>query len=160
MARKADEGWVSRNGKPVPIPPYKPPRQKTAKGKYETTVSERVIEVLDSEDKGNGVIESDSEEETQFGLVWGSPGIPETELQDSDVEEDNIPFSELREKRKADKQQTIVLITETEDQDSELVVIDEVTFSNSDKDDSDKDDSDRGNNNRNGYTACESRKAF
>ena len=46
MARKADEGWVSRNGKPVHIPPYKPPRQKTTKGKYETTVSERVIEVL------------------------------------------------------------------------------------------------------------------
>jgi hypothetical protein len=47
-------------------------------------------------------------------------------LQDSDVEEDNIPFSELMEKRKADKQQTIVLITETEDQVSEPVVIDEV----------------------------------
>ncbi len=89
-------------------------------------MSERVIEVVDSEDKGKGVIESDSEEETQFGLVWGSPGIPETELQDSDVEEDNIPFSELMEKRKTDKQQTIVLITETEDQVSEPVVIDEV----------------------------------
>ena len=108
MARKTDEGWVSRNGTPVHIPPYKPPRQKTMKGKDETRVSEREIE-----DKGKGVIESDSEEETQFGLVWGSPGIPETELQDSDVEEDNIPFSELREKSKADKQQTIVLITAT-----------------------------------------------
>ena len=113
MARKADEGWVSRNGKPVNIPPYMAPRQKTTKGKVQTRVSTVVIEVLDSEDKGKGVVESDSEEETQLGLVWGSPGIPETELQDSDEDEDNIPFSELREKSKADKQQTIVLITAT-----------------------------------------------
>ena len=82
MARKADEGWVSRNGKPVPIPPYKPPRQMTTKGKVQTKVSRVVIEVLDSEDKGKEVVESDSEEETQLGLVWGSPGIAETELQD------------------------------------------------------------------------------
>jgi hypothetical protein len=100
MARKADEGWVSRNGKPVHIPPYKAPRQKTTKGKDETRMSERVIEVLDSEDKGKGDVESDSEEDTQLGLVWGSPGIPETELQGSDVDEDNIPFSELREKKR------------------------------------------------------------
>jgi hypothetical protein len=145
MARKADEGWVSKNGKPVHIPPYKAPRQKTTKGKDETTVSERVIEVLDSEDKGKGIVESDSEEETQLGLVWGSPGISETELQDSDVEEDNIPFSQLQTKTKADKPQPIeyvgeawkekfypfVFITETEDQVSETVedttvVIDEV----------------------------------
>ena len=46
MARKADEGWVSKNGKPVVIPPYTAPRQKTTKGKDETKVSERVIEVL------------------------------------------------------------------------------------------------------------------
>ena len=63
MARKADEGWVSRNGKPVPIPPYKPPRQMSKKGKVQTRVSRVVIEVLDSEDKGKEVVESDSEEE-------------------------------------------------------------------------------------------------
>ena len=64
MARKADEGRVSRNGKPVNIPPYKAPRQKTTKGKVQTRVSTVVIEVLDSEDKGKGVVESDSEEDT------------------------------------------------------------------------------------------------
>ncbi len=105
MARKADEGWVSRNGKPVPIPPYKPPRQKTSKGKVQTRVSRVVIEVLDSEDKGKEVVESDSDEETQLGLVWGSPGIAETELQDSDEDEDNIPFSQHKAKTNADKPQ-------------------------------------------------------
>ncbi len=56
MSRKADEGWVRKNGKPVHIPPYKTPRQKTSKGKDETRVSETVIEVLDSEGKGKGVV--------------------------------------------------------------------------------------------------------
>ncbi len=113
---------------------YKAPRQKTTKGKDQTSVNAVVIEVLDSEDKGKGVAESDSEEDTQLGLVWGSPGLPDTALQDSDVEEDNIPFSELKEK-KADKQQTIecvgkvrkeksypyVFMPETEDQASATV---------------------------------------
>jgi hypothetical protein len=98
-------------------------------------VSETVIEVLNSEDKGKGVIESDSEEETQFRLVWRSSGIPETVLQDSDVEEDNIPISQLQAKTKADKPQSIeyvgeawkvkvspfVFIPETEDQASKKV---------------------------------------
>ena len=66
MARKADEGWVSRSGKPVLIPPYKPPRQKTTKGQVQTTVIRVVIEVLDSEDKGKEVVESDSEEERGY----------------------------------------------------------------------------------------------
>jgi hypothetical protein len=85
------------------------------------TVSETVIEVLDSEDKGKGVVESDSEEETQFGLVWGSPGIPETELQDSDVEEDNIPISQLQ----ATKQGTTVDIQELQESynDEDLIPI-------------------------------------
>ena len=100
MARKADEGWVSRNGKPVNIPPYKAPRQKTTKGKVQTRVSTVVIEVLDSEDKGKGVVESDSEEEIQLGLVWGSPGIPETELQDSDEDEDNIKGQRQRRRQR------------------------------------------------------------
>ena len=139
MARQADEGWVSRNGKPVHIPPYKAPRQKTnkgktTKGKDKTSVRAVVLEFVDSEDKGKEVMESDSEEDTQLGLVWGSPGLPDTALQDSDVEEDNIPFSELKEK-KADKQQTIecvgkvrkeksypyVFVPETEDQASATV---------------------------------------
>ena len=150
MARKADEGWVSKNGRPVPIPPYKPPRQKTMKGKGQTRGSKVVIEVLDSQDKGKDVVERDSEEETQLGLVWGSPGIAETQLQDSDDGDDNIPFSQLKEKRKEDKPQPIeyvgdvwkekaspfiVLITETEPKTEEqviatveerIVVIDEV----------------------------------
>jgi hypothetical protein len=106
MSRKADEGWFSINGKPAQIPPYKAPRQKTPKVTDETKSSETVIEVLDSEDKGKegivsqdkgkAVLESDSEEDTQLGLVWGSPGIPETELPDSDEEADNIPFSKLQ----------------------------------------------------------------
>ena len=45
MARKADEGWVSRNGKPVPIPPYKPPRQKTTTEKVQKKRSTVVIEL-------------------------------------------------------------------------------------------------------------------
>ena len=122
MARRGEDGWVSRNGRPVPIPPYKPPRQKTTTGKVPTTVSKEVIEVLDSQDKGKDVVERDSEEETQLGLVWGSPGIAETQLQESDDDDDNIPFSQLKEKRKEDKPQPIeyvrdrciVLITETE----------------------------------------------
>ena len=77
MARRGEDGWVSRNGRPVPIPHYKPPRQKTTTGKVPTTVSKEVIEVLDSQER-------DSEEETQLGLVWGSPGIAETQLQESD----------------------------------------------------------------------------
>ena len=140
MARKADEGWVSRNGKPVHIPPYKAPRQKTnkgktTKGKDKTSVRAVVLEVVDSEDKGKEVMESDSEEDTQLGLVWGSPVVPEKALQDSDVEGDQIPFSELKEKRKADKEQTIecvgkvrkefvypyVFVPETEEQASAIV---------------------------------------
>ena len=137
MARKADEGWFTKNGKSVVIPPYKAPRQKTTKGKHTPKVSERVTEVLDSEDKGKEVVEVDSEDDTQLGLVWGSPGktVTETELEDSDGEGDNIPFSELKEKRKADKPQPIedvgdvlkdrvypyVFIPETEVQVSETV---------------------------------------
>ena len=49
--------------------------------------------------------QSDSEVETQLGLVWGSPGIAETELQDSDEDEDNIPFSQHKAKTNADKPQ-------------------------------------------------------
>ncbi len=83
MARKADEGWVSKNGKPVVIPPYKKPRQRSTKSTDEPKASERVREVLDSVDKGIEVVETESEEDTQLGLVWGSPGIRETNLQDS-----------------------------------------------------------------------------
>ncbi len=39
---------------------------------------------------------------------------PETEVQDSNGEEDKVPFSELKEQSKQDKTNTIVLITETE----------------------------------------------
>jgi hypothetical protein len=55
MSKKADEGW---SGKHVPlsrIPPNKAPRQ----------TKKTVIDVSESEDKA-----SDSEEDTQFGVVW------------------------------------------------------------------------------------------
>jgi hypothetical protein len=72
-----------------------------------TRGSKVVIEVFDSQDKGKDVVESDSEEDTQLGLVWGSPGIAETQLPDSDEDDDNIPFSQLKEKRKEDKPQPL-----------------------------------------------------
>jgi hypothetical protein len=95
MAKKADEGWLNKNGKPSRIPPYKAPRQTRYEGRGQTRQGARVEHVTETEDKGNGTTESDdSEEETQFGVVWEKFIIPETEEQEGQIDEVHIPSIE------------------------------------------------------------------
>jgi hypothetical protein len=124
------------------LPPYKPPRQNTVTEIEKDKTSAEVIEIQDSEDIPDKDKDDDeSQTETQFGLVWeryeGPQAeseadkikdstikakqaksnithvfVPETEEQGSDCEEDNIPFSELKEKKKSDKQQQPIEFSE------------------------------------------------
>jgi hypothetical protein len=80
MSKKADEGW---SGKKVPlsrIPPHKAPRQST---RVSLRGKQRVVELTETQDKEPiqtkqtvvDIVESqdqasDSEEDTQFGVVW------------------------------------------------------------------------------------------
>jgi hypothetical protein len=99
MSKKAEDGWFNKNGKPSRIPPYKAPRQTSSEVRGQTRPCAAVEDVTVIEDKGKGekenkgkeAIESDSEEETQFGVVWEKYIIPETEEQMSDIDGDRIP---------------------------------------------------------------------
>jgi hypothetical protein len=55
MSKKSDEGWPGKNISLSRIPPYKAPKQ----------TKKTVVDISKSEDKA-----SDSEEDTQFGVVW------------------------------------------------------------------------------------------
>ncbi len=54
-----------------------------------------------TKDKSNGTTESDSEEETQFGVVWEKVIIPETEEQEGHKDEVHIPSIETDATKKA-----------------------------------------------------------
>jgi hypothetical protein len=53
-----------------PHPPYNAPRQTSAKDTLQTKVNADVEDISESEDKGKGISDSDSEDDTQFGVVW------------------------------------------------------------------------------------------
>jgi hypothetical protein len=98
MSKRIDKGCTGKNNLPSRIPPYKAPRLATVKDTSQTTVVKRT----DTEQK-----DCDSEDETRKDM--------------SKSDDDNIPFSELKEKIKQDKSwkdmsNTFVLITETEEQ--------------------------------------------
>ncbi len=71
MSKAADTEWVGKNKLPpkskAKIPPFKTPRQLKMKNTSKASVRQDVVDVTETEQK-----ESDSEDETQFGVVWGS----------------------------------------------------------------------------------------
>ena len=77
---RRDKACTGKNNLPPRIPPYKPPRLATVKDTSQTTVVKRT----DTEQK-----ECDSKDETEKDM--------------SESDDDNIPFSELKEKIKQDK---------------------------------------------------------
>jgi hypothetical protein len=96
--------WRSKRGPTPAIPAYKPPRQTKTSRKAETMSAPEIV-VVESEAK------SDSEEDTCFRLVYEKmteinsitdtdETEPETEVKDSDGEEDNIAFGQLMNKQK------------------------------------------------------------
>jgi hypothetical protein len=80
MSKRGETGWVSKNQLPPAIPPYKTPRQlktnNTRKARASQCVRKEVIEVSESERQDVVDVteteqkESDSQDETQFGVVW------------------------------------------------------------------------------------------
>jgi hypothetical protein len=90
MSRRDETGWVSENQLPLPIPPYKTPRQlktkTTSKASASKCVRTKVIDVSESERQDVVDVseteqkESDSQDETQFGVVWEKivPGVDAT----------------------------------------------------------------------------------
>jgi hypothetical protein len=66
MSKKAAEGWTGRNKLPPPqIPPYKAPRLVSVKDTRKTIKKPTVVHISETEEK-----DSESEEDTQFGVVW------------------------------------------------------------------------------------------
>jgi hypothetical protein len=69
MSKAADKQWVGKNRLPptskATIPPFKTPRQLKMKNTSKTSVVQDVVDVTETEHN-----HSDSEDETQFGVVW------------------------------------------------------------------------------------------
>ncbi len=64
MAKKADEGWLNKNGKTSRIPPYKAPRQTSYEVRGQTRQVALVEHVTETEDKGKG--ESQNKRQKQW----------------------------------------------------------------------------------------------
>jgi hypothetical protein len=112
MAKKADAGWTSKNKMPGYIPPYKAPRPRRGEQTNETNVQPVVIDCSESLQK-----DSDSEEGTQFGVVWEK--LKDVEAKESEAEtpkQTEIPTPiEYVGDIWRDKTRPIVLITETKE---------------------------------------------
>jgi hypothetical protein len=118
MTKKADAGgWTGKNKMPAPIPPYKTPRQVNVESTRTTRSKQTVVLITKTEEQ-----DSDSEEETQFGLVWEK--MTEEQIQMAEEQkkmaEEQKRIAEEQKKladiaTKPKKTRTIVLITETEE---------------------------------------------
>jgi hypothetical protein len=113
MSKKPDAGWTGKNKMPSHIPLYKTPRSVSVVETRKTRRKPAAVVITETEEK-----ESDSEEETQFGVVWEKM----TEEQKKMVEnaktttetETPKPIEYVGQPWK-DKTRPIVLITETEE---------------------------------------------
>jgi hypothetical protein len=100
MPKKSDASWAGKKQLPSQIPPYKAPR--LARGQDNIPFSE--LKEKRKQDKEKNKLRAETEETQQAS---GTEAIetektvteaiitetePETEMQDSDGEEDNIPF--------------------------------------------------------------------
>jgi hypothetical protein len=124
MAKKADGGWTSKNQKPGYIPPFKTPRSVTVVEKRNIRRQPKEI-VLITETEEN---ERESEEDTQFGVVWEK--MTEAQLKMADNTKTTTltatpePIAYVGEPWR-DKTRPIVLITETEETERETSDVEE-----------------------------------
>jgi hypothetical protein len=65
MSKKQDAGWTGKNKMPSHIPPYKTPRSVSVEETRKTRRTPPPVVEVQTDEK-----ESDSEAETQFGVVW------------------------------------------------------------------------------------------
>ncbi len=114
MSKTIDEGWTGKNNLPPRTPPYKALKLATVKDTSQTKVRQAVVKRTETEQK-----DSDSEDETQFGVVWEKMTAEQSRM----VEEKNklkdkdtpAPIEYVGKPWK-DMSNTFVLITETEEQ--------------------------------------------
>jgi hypothetical protein len=126
MTKKADAGgWTGKNKMPAPIPPYKTPRQVNVEGTRTTRSKKTVVLITETEEQA-----SDSEEETQFGLVWEKMTEEQIKMaaEQKKMADEQKKMAEEQKKMAdepkpieyvghpwKDKSRPIVLITETEE---------------------------------------------
>jgi hypothetical protein len=108
MSKAADTQWVGKNRLPptskATIPPYKTPRQLKMKQTSTARVVQDVVYVTETEHK-----DSDSEDETQFGVVW-EKFVPE-EVKDRCYPHDVfIPETEVQEEKQLEQPHVIPFI--------------------------------------------------
>jgi hypothetical protein len=111
MSKAADTQWVGKNRltptSKATIPPNKTPRQLKMKYTSKASVVQDVVDVTETEHK-----DSDSEDETQFGVVW-EKFVPEVVKDRSYHHDLFIPETEDQEERQQAKPHVIPFIKGT-----------------------------------------------
>jgi hypothetical protein len=129
MPKKSDDGWAGKNQLPPQIPPYKAPRLARGQDKRvqdKRPVTAKVTKTKETRSKPVTVViqetvqkDNDSEDETQFGVVWEQMTDEHRAMAEADktrLEADKPLTIEYEGEAWKEKTYPFVFVPETEDQ--------------------------------------------